>query len=69
MTRCKACGEEIYFIQTNASESMPVNVTDNPAYMEKVLTFENKWVDVTPHRDICTGAAKRGMREKQLTLF
>ena len=69
MTRCKACGEEIYFLQIGVSEFIPVNVTDSPAYIEKILTFENKWVEVTPHHIVCPDAPKRREREIQLTLF
>ena len=68
MANCKDCGEEIDFLQIGQGKFLAVEVVDRAGYMERVLTIEDKWAYVTPHRLVCSQATFKGS-DKQLTLF
>ena len=68
MAYCKECGEEIYFLQIGQGKFLAVDVVDKAGYMERILTFENKWVYLTPHHLVCSQGDFR-KSPKQLTLF
>jgi len=69
MARCKKCSEEIDFLQIGQSEFLAVNVVDRVGYMERILTFESKWVFVTPHHLVCSQEGRKHKSDQQLTLF
>ncbi len=68
MAHCKDCGEEIDFLQIGQGKFLAVEVVDNAGYMERILTFEDKWVYVTPHHRVCLQGDFRKPAE-QLKLF
>ena len=68
MAYCKECGEEIDFLQIEESKFLAVDVVDKAGYMERIVTFENKWFYVTPHHLVCS-QSHLSKSPKQLTLF